>query len=175
MIRTKALPKARSRIPVVFAALLLPVIALALLLGASALRAAETDLMPDTEHKPQDVVKIVVDSLASNAQLEDDAGIATVFRFASPDNRAATGPLARFTAMIKAGFPDMLDHDGARFDSMNVNGDTAVQAVWLLTDSGQELGYGFQLSRQQSGEYEGMWMTDAVVPLGPGPASGTRI
>ena len=180
MTNTKALLTMRRQHPRWFAALLLPVIAMALMLGASSLRAdssgtGETSPRPGTEYEPQEVVRIVVDSLASNAQQQNDAGIATVFRFASPGNRAATGPLPRFASMIKAAFPDMLDHDGARFDPMTVDGDTAVQAVWLLTESGKELGYGFQLSRQQAGEYEGMWMTDAVVPLGPGPASGTRI
>lgn len=77
--------------------------------------------------------------------------------------------------MIKRGFPDMLNHAGARYDAMEVTGETAVQAVWLFTDSGAEIGYAFQLGLQSSGEYQGMWMTDAVVPLGKGPGSGTRI
>lgn len=137
-------------------------------------RADDPVPMPSAEYSPQQVVRIVVDSLQDNDN-EDDAGIATVFRFASPGNKANTGPLPRFTHMIKRGFPDMLNHAGARFDPMEISGDVAMQAVWLMTPSGKEQGYAFQLSRQHGGEFDGVWMTDAVLPLGPGPRSGVRI
>lgn len=147
---------------------------LALFALSSISRADTGDLSPDPDYSPQQVVRIVIDSLRSNDQ-SDDAGIATVFRFASPGNRANTGPLSRFTSMIKRGFPDMLNHTGSRYDDMEVNDDTAVQAVWLTTSSGVEVGYAFQLGLQRAGEYDGMWMTDAVIPLGESQQSGTRI
>ena len=156
------------------AVIMLTLIASALIVGASNVRADEINPVPSPDYEPEQVVKIVVDSLQNNSE-PGDQGIATVFRFASPGNRATTGPLERFTRMIKGGFSDMLNHEDARFDPMKVSGDTAVQAVWLLTNSGKEVGYAFQLSRQQSGEFEGIWMTDAVVPLGEGPRSGTKI
>lgn len=131
-------------------------------------------VIPDKRLQPQDVVVIVVDSLQNNDEA-DDQGIATVFAFASPRNRVNTGPLARFTEMIKRGFPDMLNHEGARYDPLKVSGDKAVQAVWLLTSTGAEVGYIFQLGKQQSGTYKDMWMTEAVVPLGESSRSGTRI
>ena len=153
---------------------MLTLLAAVLIFGASIVRADTNNPVPSPDYEPEQVVKIVVDSLQNNSEPADE-GIATVFRFASPGNRATTGPLERFTRMIKAGFSDMLNHEGARFDPMKVSGDTATQAVWLLTSSGKELGYAFQLTRQQSGEFEGIWMTDAVVPLGEGPRSGTKI
>ena len=156
------------------AAMMLPFIAATLFLLASNASADDTELMPSPDYKPQQVVKIVIDSLQGNTE-PDDQGIATVFRFASPGNQASTGPLDRFARMIKGGFADMLNHAGARYDPMEVSGDTAVQAVWLLTDSGKEVGYAFQLSRQSSGKFKDIWMTDAVVPLGQGPDSGTEI
>jgi hypothetical protein len=123
-------------------------------------------LTPSTQFTPQQVVKIVVDALGSNGATESDAGIATVYRFASPGNRSNTGPLPRFTSMIKRGFPEMLDHAGSRYDAMEVTGNTAVQAVWLTTLSGHEVGYAFQVGKQTSGQYKDMWMTEAVIPLG---------
>ena len=153
----------------------LPLLALTLLACSSGVFAQQAQLSPNADYQPQDVVKIVVKALQSNSEDDNDAGIATVFRFASPGNRANTGPLERFTRMIKGGFPDMLNHVEARFEPMNVSGDTALQAVWLSTTTGTEYGYAFQLGLQQSGEYEGMWMTEAVMPLGEGPNSGTRI
>lgn len=132
-------------------------------------------LSPNVDYSPQEVVQIVVDSLGQNGALGNDQGIATVFRFASPGNRANTGPLKRFATMIKRGFSDMLDHGGSQYDEMEITGNTAVQAVWLLTPSGQEVGYAFQLGKQPDGEYSGMWMTEAVIPLGKRGKSGTRI
>ncbi|MFK7853454.1 MAG: DUF4864 domain-containing protein [Granulosicoccus sp.] len=143
--------------------------------GMSAAKADTNDFQPSPELSPEHVVKIVIEALRSNDPTKQDNGIATVFEFASPGNRSNTGPLERFTRMIKLGFPDMLNHSAARYDPMEITGDTAVQAVWLLTPSGQEVGYAFQMGKQQGGEYNDMWMTEAVVPLGPGSQSGTRI
>jgi len=144
------------------------------LAGIAVAGADDSSPQPTPEYAPQEVVRIVVDSLQNN-DLDNDSGIVTVWRFASPGNRAFTGPLPRFTRMIKQGFPDMLNHAGARYESMEVSGDTAVQAVWLSDDSGREFGYAFQLSKQASGEFAGSWMTDAVIPLGQSAESGTRI
>ncbi len=49
----------------------------------------------------QDVVRIVINALASNDKLFADAGIATTFAFASPANKVNTGPLDK---MIKTMF-----------------------------------------------------------------------
>lgn len=122
--------------------------------------------LPATQHSAADVVRIVITALRENDPSGGNRGIATVYRFASPGNRQATGPYPRFLAMIHQGFPDMLNHIDSRFDPIEVSGDLAVQTVWLLTRSGEERGYLFQLGRQQEGDFAGMWMTEAVVPVG---------
>lgn len=127
-------------------------------------RADTPEVRPSPAQTPQEVVKIVIDALQQNRP--DDKGIATVFAFASPGNKASTGPLPRFTQMIKRGFPDMLNHIDARFEPMKVTGNTAVQAVWLLTRSGSEYGYAFKLGKQTDGDNVGIWMTEGVIPLG---------
>ncbi len=136
--------------------------------------AGTQDHQPGENLTPQQVVRIVVDSL-KHYDARSNAGIATVFSFASPANKLSTGPLSRFTTMIERGFPDMLNHSSSRYDPMEIDAETAIQAVWLMTPAGTEVGYAFQLSRQVDGEYAGMWMTDMVIPLGEGPGSGTRI
>jgi len=150
-----------------------------LLLGLSlcspALLADEPPPMPSPELAPAEVVEIVVDALQENPRLPDDAGIATVFRFASPGNRAMTGPVERFATMIKRGYADMLGFAASRFEQIEIQADTAMQVVWLTQPDGRESGYVFQLGKQSGGEYDGMWMTDAVYPLGKGPRSGTSI
>lgn len=132
-----------------------------------------TDAKPDASYSPEEVVQIVIDSLQQNDT--SDAGIATVYRFASPGNKTSTGPLKRFTQMIKRGFPDMLNHAGARYDPMEITGNTAVQAVWLRGTDGSEVGYAFQLGKQNGGILDGAWMTDAVIPLGKGKQDGIGI
>lgn len=144
------------------------------LIPATLVTADTNNPVPDADLAPAQVVSIIVQSLQSNDSATD-AGIATVYRFASPGNRASTGPLARFSEMIKRGYPDMLNHVRARYTPIEVRDDMALQAVWLSTPSGLENGYAFQLSRQSGGEFDGMWMTDAVIPLGPGARSGIRI
>jgi hypothetical protein len=141
--------------------LLLPKIALS----------GELNVVPNETYTPQQVITIVLDSMQKNAA--DDEGIATVFRFASPDNKLVTGPLPRFTQMIKRGFPDMLNHISARLEDIDIAGDIAVQSVWLQTQSGTEFGYEFRLSIQRGGKHDGMWMTDAVMPIGKN--TGVRI
>jgi hypothetical protein len=124
----------------------------------------DANLAPNKTYTPQQVITIVLDSMQKNAA--DDEGIATVFRFASPDNKAVTGPLSRFTKMIKLGYADMLNYKGVRYDDIEIEGDLALQAVWLQAPSGTEYRYAFKLSKQRGGEYDGMWMTDAVVLIG---------
>jgi len=127
-------------------------IVLAILLNLSSNAWADTlrttfSAEPAVGIEPGEVIQIVVDALRSNDSDSGDEGIALVWRFAAPSNKAITGPLPRFSQMIKRGFPDM--------------------PVWLLTPSGDEVGYLFQLRKQTSGEYEGMWMTESVYPLAP--------
>lgn len=53
------------------------------------------------------VVELQCEALQSNDPDTDD-GIQACFRFASPSNRQATGPVERFGTMIKGGYPDLI-------------------------------------------------------------------
>jgi len=137
--------------------------------------AQDTKLKPSAELAPQDVVRIVVDALKTNRADNDDDGIDTVFRFASPGNKSATGPLPRFKQMIKRGFGDMLNHISSEFGEMEIKDDKALQAVWLTSLSGTETGYVFQLGKQAQGEFTDMWMTESVWPIGKRKPKGQSI
>lgn len=130
---------------------------------------------PNTELTPSEVVHILVDALKSNDPTNNDDGIATVFEFASPGNKSATGPLQRFTDMIKGGFGDMLNHVKSDFGEMDIEDKTALQAVWLTSSDGSETGYVFQLGKQSAGEFKNMWMTDSVWPIGKREPEGQSI
>jgi len=130
---------------------------------------------PNTQLSPSDVINIVIDALKNNDSANGDDGIATVFEFASPNNRSVTGPLPRFTKMIKGGFEDMLNHTSSEFSKMDITDDTALQAVWLTSRSGTQTGYVFQLGKQKAGKFKGMWMTESVMPIGTRKPQGQSI
>lgn len=131
--------------------------------AASLLACSAADPDPSPDLTAQEVVKLQVTAL----QTGDDAGIATAFRFASPSNRAATGPLDRFTRMVREGYGEMLGFDRALYGEMVFEGDEAAQRVTLFQADGARATYVFALSKQTGGDCDGCWMTDAVVPIPP--------
>ena len=117
-------------------------------------------LVPEPTLSPRDVVRIQLEALRHND--EQDRGIAVAFRFASPANRANTGPLPRFIAMIKEGpYALMLDFVDASYGPVETVADRARQPV-MLTGPGSSITYWFYLSRQAVPPYVDCWMTDAV-------------
>ncbi len=121
---------------------------------------------PSLDHSPEDVVRIVISALANNNAPFDNAGIITTFSFASPANKSQTGPIDRFIRMVKADpYGDMVNHSQSRFSEVAIEGNNAYLYVQLTTNNGSQVVYGFRLSKQTEGEFEGMWMTDAVWPV----------
>ena len=128
---------------------------------------------PSLQQAPADVVRIVVEALANNDDPYEDAGIATTFAFASPANKVNTGPLAKFTQMVRnPTYGIMVDHVEHEFSEVVMTGQQAYQMVRIRGASGAQVIFAFRLSRQQDGEYAGMWMTDAVWPVASGDLPG---
>lgn len=122
---------------------------------------------PGLDLLPEDVVRTVINALANNDQPFADAGIATTFAFASPSNKVNTGPLDKFTRMVKNDvYGIMVDHVEHEFSKVVYDGNDAYQLVQLKGKNGVEIVFAFRLSKQLDGEFEGMWMTDAVWPVG---------
>lgn len=122
-------------------------------------------ITPSIEIAPETVVRTVIEALRSNR--EDNLGIATVYCFASPGNKQMTGPLEKFTSMIRNGYSNMLNHRDSEFETIEVREEVALQPVWLTTTGGDVVGYLFRLGKQSAGKYAGMWMTEAVYPIDP--------
>lgn len=161
----------------------LPVRAAAALVAAAALAACETPApdgflhyaaavqsesraahRPDPGLSPGEVVRIQLDALRANDELDGDAGIATVFQFASPANRSITGPLDRFVELVKTPeYRPMLNHRRADAGPLITSGDLAEQRVLITTAAGDRITYVFVLSRQREGAYRGCWMTEGVL------------
>ena len=107
---------------------------------------------------------IQLEALQHNDSPSRDAGIETTFRFASPANRVATGPLDRFAQLVKTSvYSPMIGHRRVvERGSMHIEGDEARQRVVISSASGARVTYIFFLSRQHGGSYDGCWMTDGV-------------
>ena len=117
-------------------------------------------LVPDSTFSPSEVVRVQLEALRHND--EQDRGIAVAFRFASPANRANTGPLSRFIAMIKEGpYALMLGFRDAAYGPVETQSGQARQRV-TLTGTRESVTYWFYLSRQSEPPYADCWMTDAV-------------
>jgi len=81
---------------------------------ADAAAALERQAAPSPRLSPKQVVRVQVEALRSNDAT--DAGIALVFRFASPQNRQTTGPLSRFAQMTRTSLDRlMLNHPAASY------------------------------------------------------------
>lgn len=163
-------------------AVLSAVIAAALLVGGLPFRAASaassstaqpamtvpTDSLPQPTPSlsPEQVVRLQVEALADNDTPRPGAGIETAFRFASPANKRATGPLERFQTLFDTPtYGPMIDHAAARYSAPQVNGSTAQVGAILTTKDGERVGYLFRLSKQTEAPCEACWMTDAVIPV----------
>jgi len=130
---------------------------------------------PNTHLQPEEVVEIVLDALANNDTPYMDAGIETTFNFASPSNKVQTGPLERFAVMVKGPvYGVMVGHKSHELVETVVNNSRAYQVVRLITAGGTAVHFAFQLGLQPDGEFEGMWMTEAVWPL-EAPVKGISI
>ena len=145
-------------------------LSLVLFVGAAPALAQETGsgasdplsetLIPDPGLSPGDVIRIQLEALRHNDH--QDRGIAVAFRFASPANRANTGPLSRFIAMIEQGpYALMLDFREADYGPVETVANQARQRI-TLTGARASMTYWFILSRQSEAPYADCWMTDAV-------------
>ena len=124
---------------------------------------------PSQQQQPQDVVRIVIEALARNDEPFEDAGIATTFAFASPANKVNTGPLPKFTRLVKNPvYGVMINHVEREFSEVVRMNNKAYQMVKIKAASGVEVIFAFRLSQQLDGDYAGMWMTDAVWPVASG-------
>ncbi len=119
---------------------------------------------PSPELSPFEVVQLQVEALGKNDEPSANAGIEAAFNFASPANKRATGPLARFRTLFETqAYSPMINHMGATYSQVLVEGRTAQIGVLLDIDDGKKVGYLFRLAKQTEPPHESCWMTDAVI------------
>src|SRR5580704_4426752 len=125
-----------------------------------------SDLTPRPELTPEQVVQYQVTALQQNDDPKSDAGIERAFRFASPNNKEATGPLENFVRIVKSpAYSPLLNNRSSSIFGSEVKGDQAKVGVKIVAADGRELTYIFILSKQNQGDFINCWMTDGVAPL----------
>jgi Domain of unknown function (DUF4864) len=134
-----------------------------------------SDLTPRPELSPEQVVQYQVTVLQHNDEPKSDTGIERAFRFASPSNKQATGPLEKFVQIVKSpAYSPMLNSISSSIVGSEVNDDQAKIAVKIVATDGRQLTYVFLLSKQNEGEFNNCWMTDSVAPLEDGEDSSDQ-
>lgn len=123
-------------------------------------------IAPNSEYSPTDVTRLQLEALKKNDEPVEGSGIAIAFRFASPGNKTATGPVDRFSLIFQnPAYAPMLNHLNVQYGDLQLDGLTAIQPVIITGRSGRRVGYFFFLSKQEGGECDQCWMTDSVVPF----------
>eukprot|EP01119_Soliformovum_irregulare_P002585 TRINITY_DN12831_c0_g1_i1.p1 TRINITY_DN12831_c0_g1~~TRINITY_DN12831_c0_g1_i1.p1 ORF type:complete len:156 (-),score=26.22 TRINITY_DN12831_c0_g1_i1:58-525(-) len=122
------------------------------------------EIVPDPKYTPEQVIEIQLNALKNNDAPSANSGIATTFRFASPGNRAYTGPLTRFIGMIHNPlYEPLLNHKKAKFSPLNPSGSS--WRIEITDHNDQTITYGWGLSMQREEPYANCWMTDSVTIL----------
>ena len=120
-------------------------------------------LWPNKALTPEQVVELQMNALA--AYRDDRSAIRQVFAFASPANKAVTGPVGRFEQMIRGeAYSPMISSDHWMAGKVvSRDGQATVLVTTIDADDRVSL-YRFYLSKQTT-PYEGCWMTDRVIGL----------
>ena len=133
----------------------------ACLVSASSASLAAEMQQPAPDIAPERVVKIQLTALQNNDEPTSNAGIEQTWVFAHPKNKSFTGPLERFTAMIKAPpYRMLVGHESHSVRRIAVTDDTAMFAVEVTPASGDPVVYQWKLEKTGSGS----WMTIGVSP-----------
>jgi hypothetical protein len=125
---------------------------------------------PRPDLTPDEVVRIVVAALRNYNSPIPNAGVFTAYRFASPANRAVTGPYGHFLQLVKsADFAPLLSDHPSDLGAIEIKKDHAEQIARVHSDPSHDAVFKFILSRQGEGPYRTCWMVDGVYGMLPGP------
>tara|TARA_B100001175_G_C19469230_1_gene620810 strand:- start:815 stop:1270 length:456 start_codon:yes stop_codon:yes gene_type:complete len=138
------------------------IIVLSILLVFSTTSFADNLVKPSPDINPIDVVEVQLFALQSND--ETDFGIRQTWEFAHPRNKMATGPLPRFTSMIKTPAYSILLNN-LKFETKEIfnDGKTAGIAVRIEAKDNKAYTYMWTLEKIiEEGPLNGNWMTSGV-------------
>ena len=120
-------------------------------------------IYPNPDIAPAEVIAIQLNGLQHNDSPETDAGIRQTWAFAHPRNRAMTGPLKRFTTMLKGpGYDVMLNHASHEIVPANSGEGWRRFDVFMETENGEVMQFAWIVEKVTDGRYKNCWMTVAV-------------
>jgi hypothetical protein len=123
-------------------------------------------VLPRPDLAPEEVVKLQLAGLSD--QKSDGVGILQCYCFASPANRAVTGPLERFGRIVRQGPYQCLARPRALLVGRpQIEREAARVLVTLVDEQTVVRAFTFVLARQHDGPLQGCWMTDGVFPASP--------
>ena len=128
-------------------------------------------LIPSSDIKPSEVVKIQLMGLQKNDQYFQDSGIEQTWNFAHPNNKKVTGPLPNFKRMIKGdAYQMMLNHISHTITLLG-SGDKWTQFEVIILDKDKIYHkFNWQVEKYtEEGQMRDCWLTTMVsnpIPLG---------
>lgn len=129
------------------------------------------DLRPTCERPPGLVIHIQVAALRNDDPATHE-GINTTWQFASPSNRALTGPYSEFVELITDRYRPLLDAESVTYGPLDLDADpddggraSATRRVTVTEPDGTSTTYRWLVTRQAAGRYEGCWMTAGVTTV----------
>jgi hypothetical protein len=120
--------------------------------------------LPSPDLSPDEVVRLQVNALRAFQQ--DQSALNQCYVFASPANRAVTGPLDRFAAMVQNEiYSPLVRQTNALVGRPVIREGQATVLVTVLDASRTARCFRFFLSKQNDPQYRDCWMTDAVISV----------
>lgn len=142
------------------------------LLAYAWLRGPAVVTQPEPGQSPRTVVSLQLAALRQVDEPAPEAGFATVFRFASPENQRKTGPLPRFSRLLRSGpYGALINHRQAVVLAAIERGGQVSVPVEVTSRSGRVYRFVFLLRRADDPSCPGCWRTEGVIPPADAAAS----
>ena len=126
---------------------------------------------PNSDIKPDEVIKIQLKSLMKNDVPSKDNGIKQTWEFAHPNNQRFTGPLDNFTKMIKGdSYKMLIGHIGHEISEIDNDNKRALYEVIILGPDKKYFKFRWQVEKfLEDGPLKNCWLTTVVsqpIPMG---------
>ena len=128
-------------------------------------------IIPSSDIKPAEVVKIQLTGLQNNDSRFKDSGIEQTWNFAHPNNRRVTGPLDNFKRMLKGdSYQMMIDHLSHTITQLGSSDKWAQFEVVILDKNKIYHKFNWQVEKYTlERAFKNCWLTTMVsnpIPLG---------
>ena len=126
---------------------------------------------PNSNIKPDEVIKIQLKSLMKNDVPSKDNGIKQTWEFAHPNNQRFTGPLDNFSKMIKGdSYKMLIGHIGHEISEIDNDNKRALYEVIILGPDKKYFKFRWQVEKfLEDGPLKNCWLTTVVsqpIPMG---------